>query len=197
MGQKVYLKIDKKLIPRLFSLLRQGFEVEIYRRCSIQAFLHEILRIPADYIDNRIQTVFLNGQPVDNLQTVWLKPGETLALSAAMPGLAGAILRKDGHFTAMRHEISYHVGETSAERPQGRVKVKLFNFLPAELGAALLRQGGWVDYRGWEQLVRQEQAGFAEGCQVASVNGEPLPVEALADYVWDNADVFLKVDTPG
>ncbi len=191
---KVSLKINQTLIPRLHMLLNQGVEVDIFRPSSIESFLRQTLQIPADYIENRIQTLFVDGKPVDNLKTACLNPGEALALSAAMPGVAGAILRKGGPLSPMRDQISFGDGESFSTRMQGRIKLKLFNFLAREIGLDLLKQGVWVAGRIWEDLVRKEQTAFIEGCEAAVVNDASIPVAALVDYPWSNRDVFLKIE---
>lgn len=193
-GIKVSLKINQTLIPRLHMLLNQGVEVDIFRPSSIESFLRQTLQIPADYIENRIQTLFVDGKPVDNLKTACLKPGETLALSAAMPGVAGAILRKGGPLSPMREQISFGDGGSFSTRMQGRIKLKLFNFLAREIGLDLLKQGVWVTGRIWEDLVHKEQTAFIEGCEAAAVNDASIPVAALVDYPWSDKDVFLKIE---
>ena len=65
------------------------------------------LGLSPEYVDKRIQTLFLNGKAIDNPDTALLKEDSTLALSAAMPGLLGATLRKGSYYARMRNEISY------------------------------------------------------------------------------------------
>ena len=87
---KLSLTIKSELLICFFPLLRQGVILRGNMGCGIEAFISEQLELPADYVKNRIQTVFLNGKAVDDVSSTMVRPDSTLTLSAAMPGLAGA-----------------------------------------------------------------------------------------------------------
>ena len=66
-----------------------------------------------------------------------------LALSAAMPGLVGATLRRGGTYAAMRAAITRAAERgAAAAREEPLVRVKLFNLLIDELGPLLLARAG-------------------------------------------------------
>ena len=76
----------------LFSpLLGQGFSLKVRTGCSIRELLCRQLGVRADYVDQRIQTIFLDGKTVDDVDTAMIRQDSTLALSAALPGLAGSM----------------------------------------------------------------------------------------------------------
>ncbi len=112
-------------------------------RRSVLAFLVQDLGLTPEYVRQRITTVFLDGQVVDVLEDAMLRDGSRLALSAAMPGLVGATLRRSGPYAAMRAEITraseHEVHARSAGT--GVIHVKLFNLLLDELGPLLLERG--------------------------------------------------------
>ncbi|NJL58424.1 MAG: hypothetical protein HC887_00995 [Desulfobacteraceae bacterium] len=62
----------------------------------MQTLLCDILEIPKDYVLNRISTIFLDGKPVDCLDTAFVRNHSVVSLSAAMPGLVGAVMRRGG-----------------------------------------------------------------------------------------------------
>lgn len=98
---------------------------------SVAAYLAAVLGL-SDRETEEIQTIFLNFRPVDDLETTPVADGAILALSAAMPGLMGATMRRAGTYAKLRESISHCgtiPGETSphAEDGQGWVKVKAFN----------------------------------------------------------------------
>ena len=97
--------------------------------------------VPEHYLDHRIQTVFLNGKAVDNVDDSIVSDGAALALSAAMPGLAGATLRKGGRYAAMRRQISHRSAASCAAGGEGLVVIKLFNMILRELGPRFLSLG--------------------------------------------------------
>ena len=94
---------------------------------------------------------------VDDLESAELRPGSTLTLSAAMPGLVGATLRKGGFYSAMRSEISWKAGGDASERhdgPPSTIRLKLFNTVLREIGPTVLRRGVLVDRRDATGTVR-------------------------------------------
>jgi hypothetical protein len=131
-------------------LLQGGVFCPIAARCSVQDYLTGQLGIDPDYVRDRIATVFVDGSVVDDLDATPLRPGSTLTLSAAMPGLVGASLRKGGYYSAMRSEISWKADDDAPQRldgPPDTIRLKLFNTVLRELGPTLLRRGVLVDRR--------------------------------------------------
>jgi len=64
--------------------------------CSIKNLLCNQFDITPEYLSDRISTIFLNGKPVDDVESAIIKDNSILALSGAMPGLVGATFRKGG-----------------------------------------------------------------------------------------------------
>jgi len=131
-------------------LLQRGVFCPLAADCSVQDFLTGQLGIDPAYVRDRIATVFVDGSVVDDLETATLRPGSTLTLSAAMPGLVGATLRKGGFYSAMRSEISWKAGDDTRPRldaPPDTIRLKLFNTVLREIGPTLLRHGVLVDRR--------------------------------------------------
>lgn len=128
-------------LGRFGALLQQGIAVRARAR-SLAGFLVEDLGLARDYVRNRITTVFLDGEVVDDLEAATLRDGSRLALSAAMPGLVGATLRRGGPYAAMRAEITRARAQRQDAAAGGAViQVKLFNMLIAEVGPVLLERG--------------------------------------------------------
>ncbi len=134
------------------GLLQRGVFCPIAARCPVGDFLTGQLGIDPAYIRDRIATVFLDGSVVDDLTAAIVGPGSTLTLSAAMPGMVGATLRRGGFYSVMRSEISWKAGDGAvpegrdeADGPPGTVRLKLFNTVLREIGPALLQRGVMVD----------------------------------------------------
>ncbi len=130
-------------MKRLRPLFQQGIQVRVMDGTSLSEFLVGELGVDPDYVRTRITTVFLDGSVVDDMETAQLHEGATLALSAAMPGLVGATMRKGGYYAAMRGDITLAMdqGVTKTAGRMVRVKVKLFNLLIEEIGPLLLNSG--------------------------------------------------------
>ena len=190
----LYLRLTPELLPKLYPLLQHGFEVEASLGTSIKAFLGRNFDMPNDYIDNRLQTVFLDGKAVDNIDTAVMKPGSTLALSTAMPGLAGAVMRRGGYLTAMRDQISHRECEEAVVAQKGKIRIKLFNLLVKELGSTFLQYGIWLQGKALAALLKPEGKDFTNACRVAIVNGAKTEPDQVWQAGWDGKDVFLKVE---
>jgi len=63
--QDLSLFVKSKLIPFFFQLLGQGFLDNVPANCSIRDLIIDCLGIPNDYLEERIQTLFLNGSVVE------------------------------------------------------------------------------------------------------------------------------------
>jgi hypothetical protein len=140
--------IDLTLAPADLAafapLLQRGVTLRAPAGASVASFLADDLGVDPEYVRQRVTTVFLDGSVVDDLEAAHLGEGSLLALSAAMPGLVGATLRKGGFYGAMRAAITRApdgTQEAAALPAAARVRVKLFNLLIEELGPALLAAG--------------------------------------------------------
>lgn len=141
-------------LARFTGLLQRGVALRLARPCSVLAFLVEHLGLTPEYVAQRITTVFLDGQVVDVLERARLREGSRLALSAAMPGLVGATLRRSGAYAAMRAEIT-RAAEDDVDAPKDAtlvVHVKLFNLLIQEMGPALLERGVLLEREALDTL---------------------------------------------
>ncbi len=61
------MTVKPGFVPFIFPLLQKGFVLEAEVGCSLRELLAERFGISAEYIENRIQTVFLDGKPVDDM----------------------------------------------------------------------------------------------------------------------------------
>jgi len=152
--------------PESFAtLLQAGFQVFLDRPRPLPEVLTAILGVTLDFAQERIQTIFLDGSVIDDLACP-VCPGGRLALSAALPGLVGATMRRGGFYARLREGISRDP-EALAAGPQGPgyVDVRLFNVLAREMAAPVLGRGIVLPRRELERFVedRPELAAAAAG----------------------------------
>lgn len=188
--------LDKPLVSHFFLLLQHGVVVRCRINCSIAMFLREELKADTETIE-KIQSIILDGKPVDNLEAALIKDGSILALSAAMPGLVGATLRRGGGYSSFRSGITYHeTGETSV-RGEGCVRIKLFNLLMAELGPGLLWRGVFLESADFLIFTAGLPQDFWEGCRGITLDNKPIDVRELLDGAWLEAKnrVYLSVSS--
>ena len=186
------LYLDESLIPRFFQLLQQGFRLKVHTGCSIKTFLCDQIGLDSDYIEKRIKTLFLDGKPVDDFNAAVIRNGSTLALSAAMPGLVGAVLRSSSFFASLRSTIS-HQEEAEAERPQeeGMISLKIFNILLKEIGPAFLKKGVWIRGKDLHDFMKKQPDNFWTKCKKATLDGKEIELNKLPEMKWAGKDVFL------
>lgn len=181
-----------------YPLLQRGFGVRARLGCSVQTFLAEDLGIEPDYIENRIQTVFLDGHPVDDVAKTAVTDGAVLALSAAMPGLVGATMRRSGVLAGFRDTIAYRTSDACASDAEGFVTIKLFNLLVRELGPGFLVRAVWVEPFVLSDLLGATGDALQEACERAACNGEACGLSELTETVskLEEGRVRLTVHAP-
>jgi hypothetical protein len=172
MATKLSLVLKPDHLAVFFPLLQQGVQVEAQVGCDIQSLLCDQFKLAPDYLADRITTIFLNGKPVDDVGAAVVTDGATLALSAAMPGLVGATLRKAGCLASFRNTISHRNEAVSSSACQdGMITLKLFNMLLHEMGPQYLAHGVWT-----------------RGCDLQA---------CLADYPHDLEAVMVRLEQDG
>jgi hypothetical protein len=137
----VALQLDADQLSTFFPVFQSGVTVPAKVGCTLKNLLTDQFAIPADYVADRITTIFLDNSPVDDLDSLIIRDGSRLTLSAAMPGLVGATMRRGGFYAALRQGISYEADKGVTAGKYGSVRLKLFNLLLAELGPLVLARG--------------------------------------------------------
>lgn len=156
----VTLKLPWDRLSLFFPMLQRGVEVVAELGRPLKEFLCVQLGIDEEYVTGRITTIFLDNHPVDDLERALLREGSRLTLSAAMPGLVGATMRRSGFYAAFREGISHAESGLQFKEGEGTIRLKLFNLLLPELGPLVLSRGILV---GRDQL--QALLGELEGPQ--------------------------------
>jgi hypothetical protein len=147
--------------------------------CSLNRFLGEQLGLSPRYIMENIQTIFLDSSPVDDLDKAIVKDGSRIALSAAMPGLVGAAMRRGGAYSSLRGTITYEERERQGVSGQGIVHMKLFNLLMQDLGPRLLRKGVIVTGPDLSDFLSKQTDAFWKGLTGMYLNGAPVDRDTL------------------
>jgi hypothetical protein len=191
--QHVCFYLDPPLISNFLKLLEGGFKLKIKTGLSIRELLCRHLGISEDYFDNRIQTIFLNGMPVDNVDAAWVENNSRLALSAAMPGLVGATFRKGGLYASLRSTISYSKTKKSTVSGEGKITLKLFNMVARELGPVFLQKGVIIDGNTFQCFVSDNLEDLKAGCSSIQLNDMKIDVDRLKELKWADREVLLQV----
>jgi len=125
------------------------------------------------------------GFVISKSQLYWL---------AAMPGLAGAVLRRSGRYAAMRRQISHEAaGAAADERARVTVTLKLFNLIARELGPRFLARGILIASDALRDfLERQGRWLWAEG-DTAIVDDRGVAPAELVRVLPAQGQVWLRI----
>lgn len=140
-------------IPLFFPLLASGFQIRVETGHRLRDVLCRQIGIDGDYLDSAIQTVFINGRAVDDIDREIVPVGVDIALSAAMPGLAGAVFRKGGALSAFRAGLTDTLSDAEKNCTFGDIQLKLFNKVAADLGVKFLAAGILTPDRAWKPFL--------------------------------------------
>ena len=173
------LVIDENQLHHLFLILQSGFFLKIQVGCSLKTFLMGEIGLSPEFIEERIQTIFLDGQVVDDLDSAIIKDGSSLALSSAMPGLVGAAMRRGGFYGALRSSITYREKGKPDMVHEGTVQMKLYNLLMKELGALFLMKGIYISSSDLAGFLSNQGKSFWMGCKGILLDDEPLSMDVL------------------
>jgi hypothetical protein len=158
--------------------------VKTFVGCNIKSFLTQQLGISPEYIAERIQSIFLEGRPVDDIDSAMVHDGSHLSLSAAMPGLVGATMRRGGFYGALRSSITYKESDSHCEITEGCVHLKLFNLLMKEMGPDLLNRGIYLKSSQLAGFLSGLPSEFWQGCKEILLNGKTARPDQLEEEAW-------------
>lgn len=179
--------------PKLFStLLQSGLWITIQSGTTIGSLLSQLPGFTSEYITERVQTIFLDGTATDNLDTPLSGARCVVAITTAMPGLAGAIFRKDSHHAALRTTTENTTIDTSTK--ETIVTLKLFSALAKERGPGLLSKGLTIDSSNLVSFLnyRPSLLGRINRC---TLNGRQLAPEGLCEEIKPFHTIHLRVHT--
>lgn len=193
------LTLDKKILSPFMNLLQKGFLVAIPTGSTIKHMLCDYYDVDENYLENRIQTIFLDGKPVDDVDKTMVKNGSNVALSAAMPGLVGSTFRRGGVLASFRSGITYKQEEPASNTPEDvLVSIKLFNLLVNELGFQFLRNGIIIKREDFRQLLDDGSHKLKSSTRSVELDGKEIPFEQLYTVGWsqESGNLLFNVSEP-
>jgi len=190
---RLHLHVDASGVHLFYSLLEKGVVLTTRTGCSLRDFLCGQLGLSDDYLDQRVQTLFLDARPVDDVDKAVVRDGSILALSAAMPGLVGATMRKGGRYAAFRKDISQHDDECGICETSGRVTLKLFNMVAKEVGGRLLETGVEVDGHDLQRIANRYPGEMMRGIKNARMDDRAVTPDTALFSNLSKKRVLLSV----
>jgi hypothetical protein len=185
----ISLVMEKEKIGDFFPIMQRGFLVPAWLPCTVGNLLHEQFGIDSAYVSDRITTIFLDGKAIDDPDEALVSDHSTIALSAAMPGVVGASMRRGSFYAAMRDAVTYSEREIPTESFAGVVRIKIFNLLLTELGPGFLKRGIIMTPSDLSDFILDHPETIRQGCTVSAKNGQPVDPSSLT-----GGDTFFKGD---
>lgn len=189
------ITIDKSNLDSFWAILSSGIHTRVNRGDTVFDFLMNTIGPNEQFIEENIQTIFLNNKVVDDIKKAQLNPDAVLALSAAMPGLVGATLRTSGPLKAFRDEISYHNKEIKPQTEQQSfiITIKLFNLVTKQIGDLFLKNGIILSGMELKEYILNENVDFWDECITIKINNETVKPNKIKKYNWKDQKIFLRV----
>ena len=179
---RLLIALPNERIPGFASLLQHGILLNMYQPTPLLPLLLSLPGFTAEYIEKTVQTIFINGVAADRLDQL-LHAGNTIALSAAMPGLAGAIFRRQGLHASLRTQPQTLA--PSSPSASGTLTLKLFNSIATDRVQDLLTQGICVTGKSIHDFASRQPHLFQPPTALTLAGqalGYAALLEALAEY---------------
>jgi hypothetical protein len=193
----VRIEAGNTLVPYFRPVFQGGFLFRCQVGQSIADFLFRQLSLKKEFVEERISTVFLDGECVDDISLATMKDGSVAAFSSALPGLVGATLRRGGFYACLRDSITYRKEDMALEAQQGIVTIKLFNLLMDELGPVFLKKGIIMDRTAVVRFFLARKKDFWKEIKTVHLGGLSIgPEKLMEESTYNNYDqLMICVDT--
>ena len=193
-GDILSLTLSERHIPLFYQLLGHGFSMVVQTGISVKELLCDQLGINENYLEERIKSIFLNGKVVDDVTTAIVEDDATMALSGAMPGLVGAILRTGGYYAPMRGQISYDKHSGASQLKNGKITLKLWNLVVKELGPIFLQRGVFIQKKELQSFIQRNRETLMTGCRSVEITGKTITTAQLQDLNLTSDPIYLQVN---
>uniref|UniRef100_A0A832A0B4 MoaD/ThiS family protein n=1 Tax=Desulfacinum infernum TaxID=35837 RepID=A0A832A0B4_9BACT len=193
--------VDGDALGAFFPWFQSGLWILVPSGTTVAKLLAETWRLSPEKIHRDVGTVFRNGIPVDCLEATDVSDGDVLALSGPMPGLAGAILRKNSPLAGLRHSArAVSSAASAAGQTLHRIQVKLFNRLIEDVGPVLLKGGIELERAAALQCLRDWQASERRKPERVLLNGADVPFAEAAAAIeqgsWRCVAFIVRLEPP-
>ncbi len=189
------LCVEEHVLARILPILQKGFIIWSRAGCSLNELLCMQQKISSDYIAERISTIFLDGKPVDDIDKTVIHDGSSIALSGAMPGLVGAVMRRGSFYASFRDSITYKKGPDTPSQEKCMVNLKFFNIVMKELGPDFLKKGIFFKSSDLTDFLTNQSKDFWHGNKEILLNKKPVGYSLIekGEFVLQNDLVFFSV----
>jgi hypothetical protein len=190
------LKCSYTITSLFIQELQKGFYIPACEGKSLYSFLNEDCGISEEYISRSIKTVLIDGGPVDDIFNTKIKDGGACALSGAMPGIVGAMMRIGSPYAPMRESITVKPDKTDLSGKLINFELKFFNIVLTDMGLPFLKNGILLKKERVFELFTKHQDDIYSNCRKISLNGALIgkQKEIVIDKEKISSLVILKIE---
>ncbi len=184
--------VNDKMVPIFFQLLGHGFSMNVQTGCSVKELLCQQFRIPEDYLDERIKTIFLDAKVVDDASSAIVNDGSTFLFQVPCRASSELFCEVEAFMLPCAARFPMIKTKPLHERA-GKITLKLLNLVVKELGPAFLEQGIWFNGEKLQEFIKYHLGELKSGGAASELNGELIDINNLLELDWDDKTVFLQV----
>lgn len=197
MKYDIYLfRCSSSIVSLFMQELQKGIHVHSYEGETIYSFLTEHCFLSDEYIARKVKTIFIDGGPVDDIFNTRIKDGGVCALSGAMPGIVGAMMRMGSPYASMRANITVTPDKSVESEKEIDLHLKLFNTILSDKGIDFLKRGILIEKKRVYDLFFSHGEELYHNCREILLNDITVKEKFLS---WTEDDcseglVLLKIE---
>jgi hypothetical protein len=191
--EEVVFVVSAGVLKEFCLVMQGGFRIVVDTGCSVKDLLCKQFGLSPEYVERRISTIFLDGKPLDDIESTVVIEGSRLSLSGAMPGLVGAVMRRKSFYAAFREPITYatRLGET--HKGKGIIEMRLFNLLMEEMGVEFLKRGVLLTGSAASAFFAGRSVAFWRECRTMRVNESSVEPDELLRMLDASPSLLVRV----
>lgn len=188
------LKCHRDILPLFRQELQKGVYITSSEGKTVHSFLTENCGISDRYISEKIKTVFIDGGPVDDIYNTIIKEGGVCALSGAMPGIVGAMMRIGSPYASMRESITVKPAAITDSGKEIIYGMKLFNTILIDLALHFLKRGILVEDKRIYELFSRHREKLDVNVKELFLNGSAMENKKIFTYSNFSEYIKLQID---
>jgi hypothetical protein len=190
------LKCSDSITSLFMPEIQEGIYIPSNEGETIYSFLTGHCGLSAEYISQKVKTVMIDGGPADDIFNTGIKDGGVCAVSGAMPGIVGAMMRIGSPYAAMRESITVKPDQTIDTGKEIIYKLKLFNVILSDKGIDFLKRGILIDRKRISRIFIRHGEEIYSDCSEITLNGSLAEKQKVIEYGNDIAGglVIIKLE---
>ena len=190
MEQTLNLTLKESGLHHFFPLFQQGVIIKTQVGENIKDLLSHQLEITPEYVEKRIQTIFLDGKAVDNLGEAVVRDGIHPGPLRSHAGSGGRHPAPRRAFASLRRAITFSQGGETIPQKEGRIILKLF-LASAGIRPPFIGQRNLAERRRPDLNPGKIKKGFLGRMPGGSTKKLPLEIQSAGFELRSQKDTLV------